>query len=84
MAALKIEVPPERRDDLLRELLALELEYSTKQGEQPTPHEFERLFPQHRELIHQAFRDVLPPVPGAPLLGSFRLRCPYCCSCAAM
>src|SRR5262249_42566708 len=50
---------------LLRELLALELEYSTKQGEEPTPQEFEHLFPQHRELIQEAFGDLLSPTPRA-------------------
>jgi serine/threonine protein kinase/Tfp pilus assembly protein PilF len=48
---------------LLRELLALELEYSTKQGEGPTPQEFEHLFPQHQEIIRQAFDDLLSPTP---------------------
>jgi serine/threonine protein kinase/Tfp pilus assembly protein PilF len=51
------------RSILLRELLALELEYSTKLGEQPTPRDFEPLFPQHHELIRQAFRDLLRSVP---------------------
>jgi serine/threonine protein kinase/Tfp pilus assembly protein PilF len=51
------------RSVLLRELLALELEYSTKQGEQPTPQDYEHLFPQHQEVIRQAFRDLLPPFP---------------------
>jgi serine/threonine protein kinase/Tfp pilus assembly protein PilF len=53
------------RSILLRELLALELEYSTRQGEEPTPQEFEHLFPQHRELIRQAFDDLLSPTPRA-------------------
>src|SRR5262249_31601863 len=52
------------RSILLRELLVLELEYSTKLGEQPTPQEFERLFPQHHQLIHLAFRDLIPLMPS--------------------
>src|SRR6516165_3429134 len=53
------------RSILLRELLALELEYSTRQGEEPTPQEFEHLFPQHQEIIRRAFDDLLPPTPRA-------------------
>src|SRR5215471_10772597 len=51
------------RSILLRELLALELEYNAKQGERQTPQDYEYLFPQHQELIRQAFRDLLPLVP---------------------
>jgi hypothetical protein len=50
---------------LLRELLALELEYSTKLGEEPTPQEFEDLFPQYQELIREAFDELIPPAPNA-------------------
>jgi serine/threonine protein kinase/tetratricopeptide (TPR) repeat protein len=48
------------RSVLLGELLALELEYCLKRGEDLTPEDYERQFPQHLELIREVFRDVTP------------------------
>src|SRR6516225_11345532 len=45
---------PEQRA-ILGELLALEIELRCKEGEMPCPEEYERRFPDHRELIRDAF-----------------------------
>jgi WD40 repeat protein len=61
LAAYLAETPEPQRAVLLRELLALELEYRWKSGEAPTPEEYDRQFPEHAELIRQVFTE--PPLP---------------------
>src|SRR4051794_38944742 len=43
------------RPALLRELLALELEYRARAGERPTPEEYHPRLPGHEQLIEAAF-----------------------------
>jgi formylglycine-generating enzyme required for sulfatase activity/tRNA A-37 threonylcarbamoyl transferase component Bud32 len=40
---------------LLRELLAVELEYRLGSGDRPTPGEYDARFPGHAELVHEVF-----------------------------
>jgi hypothetical protein len=78
------EVREEDRPVLLRELLALELEYRARQGEAPTPGEYGDRLPGHAGLVAAAFAATkpaggkvagavgpgpLPEVPGYELLG---------------
>ena len=54
---------PAARAELLRYALAVELEYRRDRGESPTVEEYERRFPEHVEVVRQAFaeRDRLAP-----------------------
>jgi serine/threonine protein kinase/formylglycine-generating enzyme required for sulfatase activity len=63
---------PADRTDLLRQLLALELELRCADGERPTPDEYERRFPHHSALVRAVFRDAgcLPP----EWIGRYRVR----------
>jgi serine/threonine-protein kinase len=45
------------RSELLRELLALELEYRRHQGEKPTLQEYQQRFPNHAKLVNAAFQE---------------------------
>ena len=60
--------PSPHRPLLLRELLALELDYRLQEGETPRPAEYQHLFPGYGELIAEVFREVPPaePGPGVP------------------
>ncbi|MBV8234093.1 MAG: protein kinase [Acidimicrobiia bacterium] len=51
------------RSALLRELLALELAYRRRSGEQPTPEEYRLRFPEHVELIDKVFGEAPPTIP---------------------
>ncbi len=44
--------------ELLRELLALELDYRSRCGEKPAPQEYHRRFPEHTALIDAVFNDI--------------------------
>jgi formylglycine-generating enzyme required for sulfatase activity len=57
------EAPPEAREALLRELLALELAYRRQGGVGPSPEEYEGRFPGQTALVREVFatsRDALP------------------------
>ena len=45
-----------QRSELLRELLLLDIEYRTEDGRHPSAAEYKSRFPQHAELIDDAFR----------------------------
>ena len=47
------DAPAEERTRVLRELLALELEYRRKRGESRDEDEYRRRFPDHRELVDE-------------------------------
>jgi serine/threonine protein kinase len=47
--------PEPERPELLRQLLALEVELRSEEGENPTPEEYQRRFPGHAELIEAVF-----------------------------
>jgi serine/threonine-protein kinase len=70
LAAYLGETPEPDRAVLLRELLAVELEYRGQAGEQPTPAEYEQHFPEHCALIRDVFRtaalDEEPAVSASP------------------
>ena len=44
------------RDTLLAELLALEMDYRRRRGEQPTPQEYNDRFPEDAEIIRDAWK----------------------------
>jgi formylglycine-generating enzyme required for sulfatase activity/tRNA A-37 threonylcarbamoyl transferase component Bud32 len=48
------DTPEPGRSELLRELLALELEYRRGRGDTPTPEEYHARFPGHDELVRNA------------------------------
>jgi Tol biopolymer transport system component len=48
--------PEPERTALLRELLALELDYRRRNGEGPAPEEYQQRFPEHAEVIESVFR----------------------------
>jgi len=62
------EVPVTAQPELLRELLVLELEYRTKNGESPTLAEYHDRFPDHAELIDAIFVEYGQPVTPTPYL----------------
>jgi hypothetical protein len=52
--------PEPERSKLLRELLALELEYRRARDEKPTPEEYRLRFPEHAEIITPLFSEAAP------------------------
>jgi tetratricopeptide (TPR) repeat protein len=72
--------PEPGRSVLLRELLALDLEYRRGRGEEATPDDYHRQFPEHADLIRDVWRSAVPPAlpelvgrppgPGTPLPGA--------------
>ncbi len=78
------EAPAAAHDALLAELLAMECEYRTRQGETPRQEEYVQRFPQRESVIEDVFRAAAnKPVPDAhtiaipvsvpPILANFRL-----------
>jgi serine/threonine-protein kinase len=63
-AFLEGQAQPERAA-LLRELLALELEYRVASGDTPTAEEYHARFPEHAELVRQALARALTDGPRA-------------------
>src|SRR5262249_61905698 len=53
--------PEPGRSVLLRELLALDLEYRRGQGEGVTPDDYHHQFPEHTDLIRDVCRSATPP-----------------------
>jgi serine/threonine protein kinase len=53
-------VPEPERSVLLRELLLVELAYRARHGDNPSPEEYRRRFPEHGELIGGVFRQGGP------------------------
>jgi hypothetical protein len=58
-------VPPPQEGDLLRELLALEVEYRLRRGERPVLADYQRRFPAHAALVAAAFAKPVPSMPPA-------------------
>jgi tetratricopeptide (TPR) repeat protein len=56
--------PEPGRSALLRELLALDLEYRRAGGEETTPDEYHRQFPEDTELIHEVWQAAPPAGPA--------------------
>jgi WD40 repeat protein/serine/threonine protein kinase len=78
------EVPETAREGLLAELLAMEVEYRTKKGDEPHRDEYIRRFPEQKGVIAGVFaRDATTHYPGPgtislpvnvpPILANFRL-----------
>ena len=78
------EIPETAREGLLAELLAMEVEYRTKKGDEPQPDEYIRRFPEQTGVIAGVFaRDATTqypakgtislPVNVPPVLANFRL-----------
>jgi len=78
------EAPEAARDGLLAELLAIELEYRTQQGDEPEPEEYHRRFPQQESTIASVFAGhtatyfpgqgtIAIPGNAPPALANFRL-----------
>ena len=57
------DLPDPERPALLRELLAMELEWRRRCGEQPTPREYRARLPGYGDLINAAFGPVPPSIP---------------------
>ena len=87
------EMPEPSRPGLLRELLALELEYRDQAGEQPTAEEYPVRFPKHSEIVDELTGDGVTtsqagsqtdPVRRGARAGRrrrpspVRLNCPHC------
>src|SRR5689334_18184962 len=53
-------VPEPERSALLVELLPLELELRQRQGERPSPREYQERFPEHAALISTVFDQAAP------------------------
>src|SRR5260370_25756563 len=66
------------RSELLRELLALDIEVRTDGGDQPTSSEYERRFPEYVELIKVVFaKDQIQednPLPVPDQIGRYKVR----------
>jgi hypothetical protein len=62
------DTPEPERTELLRELLALELEYRRDRGEKPTLQEYQTRFPAHAELVNTVFTSW-PQVPDYEIEG---------------
>src|SRR5690242_1400472 len=58
------EAPEPGRSVLLRELLALELEYRVGGGDAPTPREYDARFPGHADLVREVVCSALPASPN--------------------
>ena len=59
------EAPEAARDGLLAELLAMEVEYRTQQGDKPQPDDYIQRFPQQESVIASVFaRDAATQSPG--------------------
>jgi WD40 repeat protein/serine/threonine protein kinase len=56
--------PPALRAELLRELLALELDYRSREGETPAPAEYRQRFPQNAEVVRTVFAEVSSSAPA--------------------
>lgn len=78
------EAPEAARDGLLAELLAIELEYRTQQGDEGRPDEYHQRFPQQVSIVDNVFRcaevthlpgggTIAIPVNVPPVLANFRL-----------
>jgi serine/threonine protein kinase/tetratricopeptide (TPR) repeat protein len=62
-------VPESARDDLLRELLRLEIDYRRRRGEQPALGDYLPRWPQQNTLLQELLGEVLPsprPAPARP------------------
>lgn len=57
------DLPDPDRPALLRELLAMELEWRRRCGEQPTPREYRARLPGYGDLINAAFGPAPPSIP---------------------
>jgi WD40 repeat protein/serine/threonine protein kinase len=80
-----VEAPDAAREELLAELLAMEVEHRTKQGDVPKQEEYRQRFPQQERVIDALFtRDartvfsedqgtISLPVNAPPVLANFRL-----------
>jgi serine/threonine-protein kinase len=66
---------------LLRELLALELEYRLGSGDNPTPGEYEARFPGHTELVREILSSALSDGPEVTGVGAART--PSACTSGA-
>src|SRR5271166_6040490 len=53
-------IPAAARANLLRELLALELEYRRQAGESPVVEEYRERFPEHEKLVSVVFDEFRP------------------------
>jgi eukaryotic-like serine/threonine-protein kinase len=60
------DAPKARRGKLLRELLALEIEYRIRAGDQPSPGEYLPRFPGQTAVVKAVFLKTVPPAPAAP------------------
>ena len=67
-----VDAPQSERSALLRELLALELEYRLRDGESPTLEEYWLRFAKESELVSAVYREAVPsgslsrPLEGVP------------------
>ena len=57
------DAPKARRGKLLRELLALEIEYRIRAGDQPSPGEYLPRFPGQTAVVKAVFLKTVPPAP---------------------
>jgi pSer/pThr/pTyr-binding forkhead associated (FHA) protein len=55
-------VTPPQEDALLRELLALDVEYRLRRGERPGVGEYQRRFPAHAALVATVMSKAVPPI----------------------
>jgi len=58
------EMQGPQRARLLRELLLLDLDYRSRSGQESTPDEYRRRFPEDRELVEDVFRHQATPAAG--------------------
>jgi serine/threonine protein kinase len=61
------DTPPAERSALVGELVAVDLAYRRRHGEQPRPEEYQQRFPEHASLMPGVFENTVSPgPPGLP------------------